>query len=112
MNPKIIALTIASSLLLSCTDKEKEAEDKALMKKYEAQKEVLSDLEFTIERLQRKVAEKQIKDPSEEIKKLKDQIQEVANQRASFKSEIADLKAKKKAAETKLADYKRKYPIR
>ena len=105
---KIAAFTVAS-LTLSCTDDEKEA---ALLKKYEAQKEVLADMAFTIERLEAKVAEKQIEDPSEEIKKLKEQIKEVEAQRTGLKSEASDLEAQRKAAEAKLSDYKRKYPIR
>jgi len=112
MTLRLVTLTVASLLCFGCTDKEKEAQENALIKKYEAQKEILSDLEHTVGRLTEKVAEKQLEDPSEEIKKLKGQVEEAETQRKTLKSEIAELKAKKKAAEEKLADYKRKYPIR
>ena len=106
---KSATLTLATSLLLSCSDEEEKA---ALLKKYEAQKAVLADMEFTIERLEAKVAEKQLEDPSEEIKKLEGQIKELENRRVGLKSELSELQAQKKMAGLKLADYKRKYPIR
>lgn len=112
MNIKTISLTLLTVCLVSCKDEAKIAEEKALMEKYETQKDLLVSLETTIERLDKKLREEQIQDPSEDIKKIKQEVEEAEARRVSLKKEIAELRSKQAEAKAKLDSYKTKYPIK
>lgn len=95
-----------------CFSSCQEEEDSALKAEYEAQNEEIADLEFQINRVNKKLTENHIKDPSKEIEDLNAKIEEIEKQKKALQDEIAAAKAETKKAAEKLVQYKGKYPIK
>ncbi|MDB4537555.1 hypothetical protein N9230_02965 [Akkermansiaceae bacterium] len=103
-----ITTIICSTLVLSSC----EEEDEALLAEYEAQKDEIADLEFQINRLNKKITENHIADPSDKVAELKSQLQKLEEQKNGLLDDISKAKAEAGKASEKLEQYKQDYPIK
>ena len=108
MKSGTLVILCAALSFSSCQEKE----DAALKAEYEAQNEEITDLEFQINRINKKITENHIKDPTKQIEALNSKLEEIEQQKQGLLDEIAAAKAETKKATDKLEQYKSNYPIK
>ena len=107
MTLKLLLILGTALSLCSCHKK-----TKALLSEYEDQQAEIVDLESQIQRLNRKLVENQIEDPSKRIEEQTKQLVEIQGENEVLRETLEAIKAETKKEAEKLEQYRIKYSIK
>lgn len=107
MKLKFLVILFTPLFLNSC-----DQQDKALLAEYESQNEEIADLESQINRINKKITENYIKDPSKKVEELQSQLEKIEAEKETLLDEIAAAKKETQNEAEKLRQYQSKYRIK